>query len=85
MIGKIVLTMLVAAAKINQSSIVPAFDQTRVPQIIKVPTVNHPALALFAQRTRIPTSARSIGSSGIWDCLSSSTSSYMLQGASLYF
>jgi len=28
-IGKIVLTMLVAAAKINQSSIVPAFDQTR--------------------------------------------------------
>jgi hypothetical protein len=26
-IGKIVLTMLVAAAKINQSSIVPAFDQ----------------------------------------------------------
>ena len=27
-VGKIVLTMLVAAAKINQSSIVPAFDQT---------------------------------------------------------
>ena len=26
MIGKIVLTMLVAAAKINQSSIVPAFE-----------------------------------------------------------
>ena len=41
MIGKIVLTMLVAAAKINQSSIVPAFDQTRVPRIIQVlvPTV----------------------------------------------
>jgi hypothetical protein len=37
-IGKIVLTMLVAAAKINQSSIVPAFDQTRVPQIIQVPS-----------------------------------------------
>jgi len=34
-IGKIVLTMLVAAAKINQSSIVPAFDQTRVPRIIQ--------------------------------------------------
>jgi len=33
-----VLTMLVAAAKINQSSIVPAFDQTRVPQIIQVPS-----------------------------------------------
>jgi hypothetical protein len=36
-IGKIVLTLLVAAAKINQSSMVPAFDQTRVP----------PAFALF--------------------------------------
>jgi len=30
--------MLVAAAKINQSSIVPAFDQTRVPRIIQVPS-----------------------------------------------
>ena len=38
MIGKIVLTMLVAAAKINQSSIVPAFDQTGVPRIIQVPS-----------------------------------------------
>ena len=38
MIGKIVLIMLVAAAKINQSSIVPAFDQTRVPRIIQVPS-----------------------------------------------
>jgi len=37
-IGKIVLTMLVAAAKINQSSIVPAFDQTGVPRIIQVPS-----------------------------------------------
>jgi len=37
-IGKIVLTMLVAAAKINQSSIVPAFDQTRAPRIIQVPS-----------------------------------------------
>jgi len=37
-IGKIVLTMLIAAAKINQSSIVPAFDQTRVPRIILVPS-----------------------------------------------
>jgi len=36
-IGKIVLTMLAAAAKINQSSIVPAFDQTRVARIIEVP------------------------------------------------
>jgi len=31
-IGKIELTMLVAAAKINQSSIMPAFDQTMVRQ-----------------------------------------------------
>jgi hypothetical protein len=37
-IGKNVLTMLVAAAKINQSSIVPAFDQTGVPRIIQVPS-----------------------------------------------
>jgi len=28
--------------------------------------LNHPALALFAQRTRIPTSARSIGFCAIW-------------------
>ena len=37
MIGKIVLTMLVAAAKINITSIVLAFDQTRVPRTIQVP------------------------------------------------
>jgi len=37
-IGKIVLIMLVAAAKINQSSIVPAFDQTRVPRKVYVPS-----------------------------------------------
>jgi len=35
-----VLTMLVAAAKINQSSTVPAFDQTRVPRIIQVPSIH---------------------------------------------
>ena len=33
------------------------------------------ALALFAQRTRIPTSARSIGFCAIWVCISSSSSS----------
>ena len=38
MVGKIVLTMFVAAAKINESSIVPAFDQTRVPRTIHVPS-----------------------------------------------
>jgi len=37
-IGKIVLIMLVAAAKINKSFIVPAFDQTGVPRIIQVPS-----------------------------------------------
>jgi len=37
-IGKIVLTMLVSTAKINYSSIAPAFDQTGVPRIIQVPS-----------------------------------------------
>jgi len=36
--------------------------------------LNHSALALFAQRTRIPTSARSIGFCAIWVCISSSSS-----------
>ena len=40
--------------------------------------LNHPALALFAQRTRIPTSARSIGFCAIWVCISSSSSSSCL-------
>ena len=35
----------------------------------------HSALALFAQRTRIPTSARSIGFCVIWVCIGSSSSS----------
>jgi hypothetical protein len=34
--------------------------------------LNHSALALFAQRTRIPTSARCIGFCAIWVCISSS-------------
>ena len=37
--------------------------------------LNHSALALFVQRTRIPTSARSIGFCAIWVCISSSSSS----------
>jgi hypothetical protein len=39
--------------------------------------LNHSALALFAQRTRIPTSARSIGFCAIWVCISSSSSSQL--------
>ena len=39
MIGKLVLTMLEAAAKTIQSSIVPAFDQTRTLGIVQVPMV----------------------------------------------
>ena len=35
--------------------------------------LNHSALVLFAQRTRIPTSARSIGFCAIWVCISSSS------------
>ena len=37
--------------------------------------LNHSALALFAQRTRIPTFARSIGFCAIWVCISLSSSS----------
>jgi len=37
--------------------------------------LNHSALALFAQRTRIPTSARSTGFCVIWVCINSSSSS----------
>ena len=40
--------------------------------------LNHSALALFAQRTRIPTSARSIGFCAIWVCISSSSSCMQL-------
>ena len=36
----------------------------------------HSALALFAQRTRIPTSARSIGFCAIWVCISSSSTTH---------
>jgi len=39
--------------------------------------VNHSALALFAQRTRIPTSARSIGFCAIWVCISSSSNFFL--------
>ena len=37
--------------------------------------LNHSALALFAQRTSIPTSARSTGFCVIWVCISSSSRS----------
>jgi len=50
--------------------------------------LNHSALALFAQRTRIPTSARSIGFCAIWVCISSSSSFSVAichSGVSLYF
>jgi hypothetical protein len=39
---------------------------------------NHSALALFAQRTRIPTSARSIGFCVIWVCIGSRSQSKLL-------
>ena len=39
------------------------------------PLMKHSALTLFAQRTRIPTSARSIGFCVIWVFISSSSSS----------
>jgi len=40
----------------------------------------HSALALFAQRTRIPTSARSSGFCVIWVCIGSSSSSSSVAG-----
>jgi hypothetical protein len=40
--------------------------------------LNHSALALFAQRTRIPTSARSIGFCAIWVCNDSNSASFYL-------
>jgi len=40
-----------------------------------LPLLNHSTLALFAQRTRILTSARSIGFYVIWVCISPSSSS----------
>jgi len=40
--------------------------------------LDHSAHALFAQRTRIPTSARCIGFCVIWVCISSSSSSDQL-------
>ena len=45
--------------------------------------LNHSALALFAQRTRIPTSARSIGFCAIWVFISSSSSSSLASGQAL--
>ena len=41
-----------------------------------LPFLNYSALALFAQRTRIPTSSRCIGFCVIWVCISLSSSSY---------
>jgi len=57
-----------------------------------LPLMIHSALALFAQRTRIPTSARSIGFCVIWVCISSSSnlttnqhvSVCILRGTSLF-
>ena len=46
--------------------------------------LNHSALALFAQRTRIPTSARSIGFCAIWVCISSSSSSSSIEQVTLH-
>ena len=41
-----------------------------------LPLLKHSALALFAHRTRIPTSARGIGFCVICVCISSSSSSF---------
>ena len=44
--------------------------------ILPLSLLNHSALALFAQRTRIPTSARDIGFCAIWVCISSSSTNF---------
>jgi len=44
-----------------------------------LPLLKHSALVLFAQRTLISTSARSIGFCVIWLCISSSSSSCYLE------
>jgi len=49
-----------------------------------LPLMMHSALVLFAQRTRIPTSARSIGFCVIWVCISSSSSSKPMLRAESY-
>ena len=49
-----------------------------------LPLMIHSARALFAQRTRIPTSARSIGFCVIWVCISSSSSSIRHQEVLLW-
>ena len=55
---------------------IPRFLQIfRIIWPMLLPLLNHSALVLFAQRTRIPTSARSIGFCVIWVCVSSSSSS----------
>ena len=41
---------------------------------MSLPALNHTTFALFVQRARIPTSARSIGFCVIWICISSSSS-----------
>ena len=41
-----------------------------------LPLMIHSALALFAQRTRVPTSSRSTGFCVIWVCISSSSQYY---------
>jgi len=48
-----------------------------------LPLMIHSALALFAQRTRIPTSARSIGFCVIWVCISSSSLIVAIQVAEI--
>ena len=50
-----------------------------------LPLMIHSALALFAQCTRIPTSARSIGFCLIWVCIRSSSSSTGRRSLRIHF
>ena len=65
-------------------NVMPCHQHPQLPRFLQIfrgiwpmplSLLNHFALELFAQRTRIPTSARSIGFCAIWVCISSSSSS----------
>ena len=64
--------LFLRSARYPQSASLFAFFREFWP--MPIPLMNHSALALYAQRTRIPTSARSIGFCVIWVCVSSSSS-----------
>ena len=68
-------TFLFIVLRSAQHPQIPRLLFSRGIWLMPLSLLNHSALALFAQRTRIPTSARNIGFCAIWACISSSSSS----------